>query len=184
MSSGWLPAPRSAIVTPFTCAPGLRSLIGILTSGVQVYAASTYFCPPSVYGTNVRTGACVSYRPCDACQICSWVPLAAVLNGYGMERRADDHSSFDIPATSRLPFTKAMSVMVVVLGFCRALGSDAGASARLTDAWPTLSSESGVTLPDGSTRTTSAVASGPRPRDAETYTFLEMGFTARSFTMI
>src|SRR5690348_16610702 len=29
MSSGWLPAPRSAIVTPFTCAPGLRSRIGI-----------------------------------------------------------------------------------------------------------------------------------------------------------
>src|SRR5437870_4754482 len=114
MSIGWLPAPRSAIVTPLTCAPGLRSLIRIFTSGVQVYAASTYCWPASVYGTNVRTGACVSYWPCEACQICSCVPLAAVLNGYGIERSADDHSSFDMPATSTLPFTNAISVMVVV----------------------------------------------------------------------
>jgi hypothetical protein len=29
MSSGWLPDPRSAIVTPLTCAPGFNALIGI-----------------------------------------------------------------------------------------------------------------------------------------------------------
>src|SRR5438128_2421952 len=81
MSIGWLPDPRSEIVTPFTCAPAFRSLTGIFTSGVQVYAARTYCWPSMVYGTNVRIGACVSYRPCDACQICSCVPLPAVLNG-------------------------------------------------------------------------------------------------------
>ncbi len=31
-----LPLPRSAMVVPFTCAPGFRSLTGIFTSGVQV----------------------------------------------------------------------------------------------------------------------------------------------------
>src|ERR1700678_38948 len=104
MSSGWLPDPKSAMVTPFTLAPGCRSLTGILTSGVQVYAARIYCWPEIVKGTKVRTGDCVSYCPCDECQICSVAPSFAVLKGNGMERSAEDHSSFERPATIRFPF--------------------------------------------------------------------------------
>src|SRR6266566_3620303 len=103
-----------------------------------------YCCPWMVYGTNVRTGAAVSYWPCDACQICSVVPRSACLNGYGIDRSADDHSSFDRPAMTRLPFTYCISVIVCVRGFCRAAVFDAGASERLTVVCLTLSS--GTTL--------------------------------------
>src|ERR1700722_11683202 len=126
-----------------------------------------YCWPAIVYGTKVRTGAAVSYRPCDACQIWRVAPLSAVLKGYGIERSADDHSSFDRPATIRLPLMNAMSVMVCVRGFCRPVGLDAGASFKLTAACLTLSSDSMLTLPEASTRTMSGIASGPRPRDAD-----------------
>ncbi len=73
-----------------------------------------------------------------------------------------------MPATITLPFTNAMSVIVCVRGFCRAVGFASGASARLTVSCLMLSSVSSVSLPDASTRTTSGAASGPRPRAADT----------------
>src|SRR5580704_8010584 len=137
-------------------------------------------CPPMVYGTNVRTGDCVSYRPCDECQICKVAPWSAPLNGSGMERSADDHSSFDRPATSRLPLTYDMSVMVIIRGSWRALGLAAGASVRLTAADLMLSRATLVTWPLALTLTIIAAASGPWPRVTERYTFFDSGFTFTS----
>ena len=59
-----------------------------------------------------------------------------------MDRSADDHSSFDMPATMTLPFTNAMSVIVCVRGFCLAEGFASGASVRLTVSCLMLSSAS------------------------------------------
>src|SRR5215831_7510651 len=117
-----------------------------------------------LYGTNVRTGDCVSYRPCEECQICRVVPRSADLNGTGIERRAEDHSSFESPATIRLPFTYDISVIVIIRGSWRAPGFAAGASVRFTDACRVSSSETFASSPERFTRTIMGCASGPRPR--------------------
>ena len=114
MSSGRLPEPRSAIVVPFT-----------LRAGLQVADRDLHQRRAGVGRENVllalnRVGNEGPHRrfglkaPCEACQICTVAPLAACVKGYGIERSAEDHSSFERPATITLPFTKAMSVIVCV----------------------------------------------------------------------
>src|ERR1700722_2327390 len=98
-----------------------------------------------------------------------------------MERREEDHSSFERPATITFPFTKEICVMVSMRGFWRPVEA-AGASARLTDSCLALSSETLVILPLPSTRTINGWASGPLPREAERYTFFERGLTFMSLT--
>src|SRR5438093_8485554 len=119
MASGGLRFPRSEIVVPFTLLPGFSSETGIFTSGVQVYAARIYDWPSSVYGTKVRTGALVSKRPCEPCQISILAPLLAAWNGNGIERRLDENSSFESPATITLPSMYAISVIVSSRGLLR-----------------------------------------------------------------
>src|ERR1043166_7781415 len=112
MSMGRLRLPSSAIVVPFTFAPDFRSDTGIFTSGVQVYAARIICCLLISYGTKVRTGELVSNRPCWLCQISTPVALDASWNGYGIERRLDENSSFERPAMKTLPLTYFNCVMV------------------------------------------------------------------------
>src|SRR5580693_8139614 len=100
-----------------------------------------------------------------------------------MERREEDHSSFERPATITFPFTKEIWVMVSMRGFWQPVVAE-GASARLTDSCLALSSDTLVIFPLASTRTINGWASGPLPRDAERYTFFEMGFTFMSLTTI
>src|SRR5215475_10055165 len=99
------------------------------------------------YGTKVRTGALVSNRPCEPCQISIPAALLASVNGYGIERRLDENSSFDRPATNTLPSTYLIEVIVSML--CR---SCVGPSGRLTDACLMLSSETSLIFPAASVR--------------------------------
>src|SRR5690348_634892 len=120
-------------------------------------------------------GDSVSYRPCDACQIFTCVPGAADSSkGNGIDRSVEDHSSFDRPATSRLPLRYTMSVIVSMRGFSPAFGFDSGRSCRLTMECLALSRGTLLMFPEGSTRMIMAVALGPWPRATDRYTFFEM----------
>ncbi len=113
-------------------------------------------------------------------------PFAACWKGNGIERKLDENSSLESPATTTLPLINARCVIASI----RAFGPfppvvlATGASGRLTIECLILSRLSSVILPDPSTRRITAAASGPRPRETERYTFFEIGFTARSFTRI
>src|SRR6266853_5968160 len=111
-------------------------------------------------------------------------PLDACWKGNGIERRLDENSSLDSPATTTFPLINAMCVIVSMRGFGPFPSFDAGASGRLTIECLILSRVSSVILPDPSTRIITAAASGPRPRETDRYTFFEIGFTATSFTRI
>ena len=74
------------------------------------------FSPLISYGTKVRTGALVSKRPCEPCQISMPAPLAAAWKGNGMERRLEENSSLESPAISTLPSTYFSWVMVSMRG--------------------------------------------------------------------
>ena len=52
-------------VVPFAFVPGFNAETGSFTRGVQVYAARMYCVCLLLNGTNVRTGAFVSQRPCE-----------------------------------------------------------------------------------------------------------------------
>ena len=60
------------------------------------------FSPLISYGTKVRTGALVSKRPCEPCQISIPAPLLAAWNGNGMLRRLEENSSLERPAIEHL----------------------------------------------------------------------------------
>ena len=58
--------------------------------------------PPS-NATNVRIGAAVSHLPCDTWKISRLLPVTPAPNGNGIWRSREENSSFDSPATSKVP---------------------------------------------------------------------------------
>src|SRR5437764_15471689 len=98
-------------------------------------------------------------------------PLDACWKGKGIERRLDENSSFERPATTTLPSTNARWVIVSMRGLAPFPSLDAGASGRLTIECLILSRASSVILPEPSTRMINAAASGPRPRQTDSYTY-------------
>src|SRR3982751_4153242 len=109
-------------------------------------------------------------------------PLPACWNGNGIECKLDENSSFDNPATTTFPSTKAMSVIASTRGLLprASFAVSLGASGRLTTEYLTFSSESSVIMHEDSVRTITGTASGPRPRDTDTYTRFDNGFTFTS----
>src|SRR5579863_5720181 len=108
--------------------------------------------------------------------------LLASENGKGIERRLEENSSLESPATSTLPSTYFTEVITSIRCAC-ARGLSAamvGGSGRLTDECRILSSATSVILPVPSTRRITGTASGPLPRETERYTFFDMGLTTTS----
>src|SRR5262249_7239919 len=113
-------------------------------------------------------------------------PFPAGWNGNGIERRLDENSSLESPATITLPFTNARCVTVSSRGLLPLPwpGLESGGSGKLNIECFTLSRETSVILPAASARRITGVASGPRPRDTEMYAFLERGLTTTSLIII
>src|ERR1051326_5374923 len=82
--------------------------------------------------------------------------LVVILNGYGMERRLEENSSLERPATKTWPLTYLIDVIVSMR--CR---SPCGPSGRLTEEYLILSSGTSEILPAESTRTITGIASVP-----------------------
>src|SRR5581483_1270444 len=175
MSSGVLRLPSSATVVPLTFAPGFSSLIGILTSGVQVYAASRWASPPIVYGVNDRMGEFVSMRPCEPWKISTDAPLTSSVNGNGITRNCDENSSFDRPATYTLPSTYARPVSTSDRDRTLVAGFGSAAFAHLTS----LSGTS-ANSPWRLSLMMTPGACGPRPRATEKKTLPDAGLTTAS----